>query len=81
MTAEEEAVWAIHFERFERALADGTLILARPTLGRKNTGLAIFEAPNQEAARRFMAEDPVIAGGFATGESRPFRTSLLRGRD
>ncbi len=26
-------------------------------------------------------EDPVIAGGFATGELRPFRVSLLRGRD
>jgi hypothetical protein len=28
-----------------------------------------------------MEEDPVIAGGFATGELRPFRVSLLRGRD
>jgi uncharacterized protein YciI len=74
-------VWAIHFERFERALADGMLILVGPTLGRKNTGIAIFEAPDKGAARRFMAEDPVIAGGFATGELRPFRTSSLRGRD
>jgi hypothetical protein len=28
-----------------------------------------------------MEEDPVIAGGFARGELRPFRVSLLRGRD
>jgi len=28
-----------------------------------------------------MEEDPVIAGGFAEGELRPFRVSLLRGRD
>jgi len=28
-----------------------------------------------------MAEDPVIQGGFARGELRPFRLSLLRGRD
>jgi len=28
-----------------------------------------------------MDEDPVIAGGFARGELRPFRVSLLRGRD
>ncbi|HUP54397.1 MAG TPA: YciI family protein [Methylomirabilota bacterium] len=81
MTAEEEAVWAVHFERFAKALADGTLILVGPTLGPKNTGIAIFEAPDEEAARRFMEEDPVIAGGFATGELRPFRVSLLRGRD
>ncbi len=81
MTAEEAAVWGVHFERFKRALADGMLILVGPTLGRKNTGIAIFEAPDEDAARRFMDEDPVIAGGFATGEMRPFRVSLLRGRD
>ena len=28
-----------------------------------------------------MEEDLVIAGGFATGDLRPFRVSLLRGRD
>jgi uncharacterized protein YciI len=81
MTDEEQAVWSIHFARFERALADGRLILVGPTLGHTNTGIAIFEAPDEEAARRFMEEDPVIAGGFATGELRPFRVSLMRGRD
>ena len=81
MTAEEDAVWGVHFERFRRALADGTVILVGPTLGRTNTGIAIFEAPDEAAARTFMEEDPVIAGGFATGELRPFRVSLLRGRD
>ena len=81
MTAEEEHVWGVHFERFQRMLAEGTIILVGPTLGPKNTGIAIFEAPDEEAARRIMDEDPVIAGGFAEGELRPFRVSLLRGRD
>jgi uncharacterized protein YciI len=81
MTAEEEAVWAVHFERFQRAMADGTLILVGPTFGRINTGIAIFEAPDEASARRFMEEDPVVAGGYGTGELRPFRVSLLRGRD
>ena len=36
---------------------------------------------DEAAARRIMEEDPVIAGGFARGELRPFRVSLLRGRD
>lgn len=61
------------------------LILVGPTLGSKNTGIAIFEAPDEApdeaAARRFMDEDPVIAGDYARGELRPFRVSLLRGRD
>ena len=81
MTDEERAVWGVHFERFERMLAEGSIILVGPTLGSVNTGIAIFEAPDEAAARRIMDEDPVIAGGFARGELRPFRVSLLRGRD
>ncbi len=81
MTDEERAVWSVHFERFERMLAEGTLILVGPTLGSTNTGITIFEAPDEAAARRIMEEDPVIAGGFARGELRPFRVSLMRGRD
>jgi uncharacterized protein YciI len=81
MTDEERAVWSVHFDRFQRMLAKGELILVGPTLGRVNTGIAIFEAPDEEAARKIMDEDPTIAGGFARGELRPFRVSLLRGRD
>lgn len=81
MTEEEEAVWASHFARLQRLLADGTLILAGPTLGGVNTGVTIFEAPDEAAAVRLMEGDPVIAAGYARGELRPFRVSLLRGRD
>ena len=81
MTEAEEAAWSVHFERFKRLLAEGTIILVGPTLGTINTGIAIFEAPDEAAARRLMEEDPTIAGGFARGELRPFRVSLLRGRD
>jgi uncharacterized protein YciI len=80
MTDEERAVWSVHFERFERMQAEGSLILVGPTLGSVNTGIAIFEAPDEAAARTVMEEDPVIAGGFARGELRPFRVSLMRGR-
>jgi len=81
MTNEEQAVWGVHFERFQRLLAEGVIVLVGPTLGDVNTGIAIFEAPDEAAARRIMEEDPVIAGGYARGELRPFRVSLLRGRD
>ena len=33
MTDEERDVWSVHFERFERLLAEGTIILVGPTLG------------------------------------------------
>ena len=81
MTDEEEAVWEVHFQRYQTLLDEGRLILAGPTLGSINTGIFIFEAPDEESARQVMNEDPVISGGYATGELRPFRVSLMRGRD
>ena len=81
MTDEEKEVWSVHFARFQRMLAAGDLILVGPTLGSMNTGIAIFEAPDEAAAWAIMDEDPTIAGGFDRGELRPFRVSLLRGRD
>jgi uncharacterized protein YciI len=80
MTDGEKAAWARHFERLQRLLADGVLVMAGPTLGEVNTGIAVIEAPDEAAARRIMDEDPAIAGGFARGELREFRVSLLRGR-
>jgi hypothetical protein len=41
----------------------------------------VIEAPDEEAARAIMEADPAIALGHARGELRPFRVSLLRGRD
>jgi len=81
MTEEERSVWMVHFERLQRLMAEGVMILVGPTLGPVNTGIAVFEAPDEEAARKIMEEDPVIAGGYARGELRPFVVSLLRGRD
>jgi uncharacterized protein YciI len=80
MTEDEQRVWGAHFERLQRLLADGTLIMAGPTLGDVNTGICVFEAPDEEAARRIMDEDPVFQAGFAESELRPFKVALLRGR-
>jgi uncharacterized protein YciI len=80
MSDEEERIMGAHFERLQRLYDEGTMILVGPTLGQVNTGIAVFEAPDEASARRIMEEDPVIAGGFARGELRPFRVSLLRGR-
>lgn len=78
MTEEESEAWDRHFERLKRLQAEGVLVLAGPTLGRVNTGLVIFEAPDKEAATKLMEEDPTINGGFARGELRPFKVSLLQ---
>jgi uncharacterized protein YciI len=81
MTEEEQRVWGAHFERLQRLLAEGVLILAGPTLGPVNTGIAVIEAPDEATARRLMEEDPAVASGIATGELRPFSVALARGRD
>ena len=80
MTEEERVVFAEHFEWLARLMADGVLIVAGPTGGRINTGIGIFEAPDEEAARRVIAEDPVARGGFAKPELRPYQVGFLRGR-
>jgi uncharacterized protein YciI len=80
MTDEERSVWAHHFAHLQQLLADGVLIIAGPTLGSINTGIAVIDADDEDAARAIMAADPVIISGLATGELRPFRVSLLRGR-
>jgi uncharacterized protein YciI len=81
MTDEEGAVFATHFEYLQRLLAEGVLVLAGPTLGATNTGITVFEAPDEQAARAVMEGDPAIAGGVVRGELREMRVSLLRGRD
>ena len=64
-----------------RCTTRGPWSWAGPTLGRHNTGVVIFEAPDETAARRVMEADPAVAGGYARGELRPFRVSLLRGKE
>ena len=81
MTEAEAGVFGQHFAYLEGLLAEGTLILAGPTLGPVNTGLAVFEAPDEGAARAVMEADPAVASGTVRGELRPFRASFLRGRE
>jgi uncharacterized protein YciI len=73
MTEAEQAVWGEHAQLLRRRLEDGSLILAGPTLGQINTGICVFEAPDEDAARAYMESDPTIASGIARGELRPFR--------
>jgi uncharacterized protein YciI len=81
MTEDESAVFADHFAHLQRLLAEGTLVLAGPTLGSTNTGIAVIEAPDREAAEALMNADPAIARGVVRGELREMRVALLRGRD
>jgi uncharacterized protein YciI len=79
-TNEDSAVLKRHFVRFQRAAKSGQLILAGRTSepGDKTFGIAIFEAADEEAAKKFMQEDPAVAGGLMTADLHPFAVALQR---
>jgi len=81
MTGAEQSAFGAHAAWLRKLLADGVLILAGPCLGQINTGIAIFEAPDEQTARRIVANEPVTSGGYMRGDLRPYRLGLLRGRD
>jgi uncharacterized protein len=67
-----------HFVRFQDAIKSGQLILAGRTSepGEKTFGIAIFQAKDEATARKFMEEDPAVAGGLMTAELHPFSVAL-----
>jgi len=77
---EDNAALERHFVRFQQAAKSGQLILAGRTSepGDKTFGIAIFEAVDEDAARKFMQEDPTVAGGLMTAELHPFAVALQR---
>jgi len=81
MTDAERSAFDAHAAWLRGLLSEGTLIAAGPCLGQVNTGIAIFEAPDEDAARRIVAGEPVTSAGYMRGDLRPYRLGLLRGRD
>jgi hypothetical protein len=80
-TGAERSGFDAHAAWLRTLLAEGVQIVAAPCLGQVNTGIAVFEAPDEETARRIVAGEPVTSGGYMRGDLRPYRLGLLRGRD
>ena len=80
MTEVEQQAWGQHFAWLQEVYATGALVLVGATGGRVNTGIAILEAPDDDAARESVAADPVTQAGLAEGDLRPFSLGLLRGQ-
>jgi uncharacterized protein YciI len=79
-TKEDEAALKQHFDRFKRAAETGQLILAGRTQepGAKTFGIAVFEASDEAAARKFMESDPAVVEGLMTAELHSFAVALQR---
>jgi uncharacterized protein YciI len=76
-TPEEDEVMRAHFAYLKGLLDDSRLILAGPSLD-PPFGVIVFEADDEEEARRLIESDPSIASGLQTPELHPFRASLVR---
>ena len=79
-TQEDKMALNRHFARFQHAIETGELILAGRTSepGDKTFGIAIFEANDETAARKFMESDPAVVAGLMTAELHPFAVALQR---
>jgi uncharacterized protein len=79
-TVDDKAAIGRHFNRFKEAIKSGQLILAGRTNepGDKTFGIAIFQADDEAAARKFMEEDPAVTAGLMTAELHPFALALER---
>ena len=79
-TKDDSAALDRHFMRFKHAIETGELILAGRTreTGDKTFGIAIFQAPDEGAARQFMESDPAVVAGLMTAELHPFAVALER---
>src|ERR1700712_6004381 len=80
ITPDEVAIMQEHSENLARLLAEGVLVLAGPTFGRVNTGIAVIEADDEDAAREIMMGDPAVTSGLMRPELREMRIGFLRGR-
>lgn len=81
IAAEEAGIMQVHAGHLAELHQQGVLVLAGPTFGRINTGIAVIEADDEDAATAIMNSDPAITSGLMTGELRPMRVSFLRGED
>jgi len=78
MTEVEQQTWGRHFAWLQELYAADQLILVGVTLGRVNTGVAILEAADEDAAREMVTADPVTRAGLAEGDLRPFSLGMMR---
>lgn len=78
-TPHEAALAGAHFEYLLELKGRGILILAGRTQEEFGSfGIAIFEAPDVEAAQAITDADPAIAAGVFTATLHPYRVAVAR---
>jgi len=75
-TAEDEAVASDHMAYLEAAAADGTVLLAGRSPDGIGPAIVILQAVDEQAARRFMENDPFVSSELFGASLHPFRIAL-----
>lgn len=79
-TTQGNAIVDAHFAYLKTLLAQGRLILAGKTAGNDETtfGLVIFEAVDDEEAKRIMENDPSVKRGIMRATCSSYHVALAR---
>ena len=77
-TTDDEQIGADHYARLKLATEDGTVILAGRSPDGVGPAIVVFEAENEEVARRFMETDPFVSEGLFTASLHRFNAALIR---
>ena len=77
-TEEELRIAKAHFAYLKQATEEGIVLLAGRAQDGVGPAIVVFEADSEEEARRFMENDPFVAGGLMRASLHPFRAALVR---
>jgi uncharacterized protein YciI len=72
---EEDTIMEEHFQYLKQATEAGTVLLAGPCLDH-TFGIVVFFARNNEAAHKFMFNDPSVKKNVMMAELHPLHISL-----
>jgi len=79
-TPEEVETVSRHSAYFQDLTAKGVMILMGRTQNNDEStfGIAIFEAEDESAAQKIMANDPAVIGGVMRATLYPYKIALMR---
>jgi uncharacterized protein YciI len=77
-TEEDLRIGKEHFAYLKQATEEGIVLLAGRAQDGIGPAIVVFEADSEEEARRFMENDPFVAGGLMRASLHPFRAALMR---
>ena len=77
-TEEDIRISEAHFAYLKGATEDGIVLPAGRSLDGVGPTIVILEAETEEAAQKFMENDPFVASGLMRASLHPFRVSLVR---